>query len=188
MHEQRHGEYKVPGGKLVAVDLTVADDHLAQVSVSGDFFLYPEETLALITHALNGQPANASREELTAAVDAAVPPDAELFGFSAEAVAIAEDWQAMLTGMSTPWGAVVSDAAPLPCSASLLICMFFKYPSGSARYINLTTAPPSDAGAKDSSVFLIFKTHPTSSASFNKNSMSFFPPGDVKALGGSSGI
>lgn len=27
-----------------------------------------------------------------------------------ESVAIAEDWQAMLTGMSTPWGAVVSDA------------------------------------------------------------------------------
>ncbi len=84
-----HGEYKTPGGKMVVADLSVVQGQLQQVVVSGDFFLYPEETLALITHALNGQPANASREELTAAVDAAVPPDAELFGFSAEAVAIA---------------------------------------------------------------------------------------------------
>lgn len=84
-----HGEYKTPGGKMVVADLTVEQGTLQQIVVSGDFFLYPEETLTLITNALTGQPADASREALAAAVDAAVPPDAELFGFSAEAVAIA---------------------------------------------------------------------------------------------------
>lgn len=88
-HERGHGEYKTPGGKMVVADVSVEQDQLRQVVISGDFFLYPEETLTLITTALDGQPADASREALTAAVDAAVPPDAELFGFSAEAVAIA---------------------------------------------------------------------------------------------------
>ena len=41
-----HGEYKVPGGKLVAVDLDVVDGLLSGVSVSGDFFLEPDEALA----------------------------------------------------------------------------------------------------------------------------------------------
>lgn len=84
-----HGEYKTPGGKMVVADVTVIDDQLRNVIISGDFFLYPEETLAMITNVIEGQPAAASREEITAAVEAAVPPDAELFGFSPEAVAIA---------------------------------------------------------------------------------------------------
>lgn len=84
-----HGEYKTPGGKMVVADVTVVDDHLRNVVISGDFFLYPEEVLAMMTNAIEGQPAAASRETLTTAVAAAVPPDAELFGFSPEAVAIA---------------------------------------------------------------------------------------------------
>ena len=32
------GEYKVPGGKLVAVDVEAEDGRLTQVFVSGDFF------------------------------------------------------------------------------------------------------------------------------------------------------
>lgn len=34
-----HGEYKVPGGKLVVADLEVQDDCLSHVSISGEFFL-----------------------------------------------------------------------------------------------------------------------------------------------------
>ena len=33
------GEYKVPGGKLVAVDVEVSDGRIAMAAVSGDFFL-----------------------------------------------------------------------------------------------------------------------------------------------------
>ncbi len=34
-----HGEYKVPGGKLVVADVEVRDGRLADVRISGDFFL-----------------------------------------------------------------------------------------------------------------------------------------------------
>ena len=34
-----HGEYKMPGGKLVVADLEVRDDKLTRVRISGDFFL-----------------------------------------------------------------------------------------------------------------------------------------------------
>ena len=41
----RHGEYKVPGGKLVVVDLQEHDGRLAHVQVAGDFFLEPDSAL-----------------------------------------------------------------------------------------------------------------------------------------------
>ena len=55
-----HGEYKVPGGKLVAVDLDVVDGLLRDVSVSGDFFLDPDEALEVLSAALDGLPFDAS--------------------------------------------------------------------------------------------------------------------------------
>ena len=51
-----HGEFKVPGGKLVVVDLTVRNGMLADVRVSGDFFLEPDEALPAIDAALTGSP------------------------------------------------------------------------------------------------------------------------------------
>ncbi|MFP5368965.1 MAG: lipoate--protein ligase family protein, partial [Actinomycetes bacterium] len=65
---RRHGEYKVPGGKLVVVDLDVMDGRLANVSVSGDFFLEPDEALLGINGALTGLPETTTAAELSAAV------------------------------------------------------------------------------------------------------------------------
>lgn len=86
---RRHGEYKVPGGKLVVADVEVADGVLAHVSISGDFFLEPDEALLDINRSLTGLPADTGAGDLAAAVSGALPDDAELFGFSAEAVAVA---------------------------------------------------------------------------------------------------
>ncbi|MCQ6270865.1 lipoate--protein ligase family protein [Pseudarthrobacter sp. R1] len=86
---RRHGEYKVPGGKLVVVDLNVVDGRLADVSVSGDFFLEPDEALLDINRGLTGLPDTTTAAELAAAVTASLPEGAALFGFSADAVAIA---------------------------------------------------------------------------------------------------
>ena len=83
------GEYKVPGGKLVAVDVEVADGRLRAASVSGDFFLEPDEALADIDAALVGMSVDAGVEQLTHAIEGSLRPDAQLFGFSAESVAIA---------------------------------------------------------------------------------------------------
>ncbi len=84
-----HGEYKVPGGKLVVVDLDVVGGALEHVSVSGDFFLEPDEALLEINRALTGLPETSTAAELSAAVSASLPPGAVLFGFSADAVAVA---------------------------------------------------------------------------------------------------
>jgi lipoate-protein ligase A len=84
-----HGEYKTPGGKLVAVDLEVADDRLTEVVVSGDFFLYPEESLTDITAALEGLPADLTVSEYAEQVMLALPRGTELLGSSPEAIATA---------------------------------------------------------------------------------------------------
>ena len=84
-----HGEYKVPGGKLVVVDLEVDQDRLIDVKVSGDFFLDPDDALTRITGALEGAPASSSAKELSALVAAALHGGDTLMGVNPEAVGIA---------------------------------------------------------------------------------------------------
>ena len=84
-----HGEYKTPGGKLIAVDFAVADGKLRDVVVSGDFFLYPEEALADITGALEGLSVELSEGEIANTVRMAMPRGAELLGSSPEAIGAA---------------------------------------------------------------------------------------------------
>jgi len=83
-----HGEYKVPGGKLVVADVEVEHGRLTRVQISGDFFLEPPEALEAIDRGLAGLPADASETELADAVRRALPAHAEMFGFSPEAVAV----------------------------------------------------------------------------------------------------
>lgn len=83
------GEYKVVGGKLVAVELEVAAGRLANVSVSGDFFLEPDEALDDVNAALTGMPADAGVDQLAAAVTGAVDDGVAFIGFSPEAIGIA---------------------------------------------------------------------------------------------------
>ncbi|MDM7989269.1 biotin/lipoate A/B protein ligase family protein [Arthrobacter sp. zg-Y877] len=98
---RRHGEYKVPGGKLVVVDLDVRDGRLAGVSLGGDFFLEPDEALGDINAALEGLPAETSFGDIAEAVRLRLPSDAVLFGFSPEAVATAVR---RALGKATGWG------------------------------------------------------------------------------------
>lgn len=91
-----HGEYKVPGGKLVVVDLETGDGRLAGVQVSGDFFLEPDSALDAINAALCGLPISAATAaravataEIAALVRAALPEGATLYGITPEGVAIA---------------------------------------------------------------------------------------------------
>lgn len=84
-----HGEYKVPGGKLVVVDCTVRDGAIAAVEVTGDFFLYPDTALDAITATITGLPASTSEAEIATRIRAATGPDVTFLGFSPEAVATA---------------------------------------------------------------------------------------------------
>jgi len=84
-----HGEYKVPGGKLVVVDLDVIDRRIANFRLAGDFFLEPDSALALIDEAVNGLSENSDASTISFAVQSALPEDAILLGFSPDAVAVA---------------------------------------------------------------------------------------------------
>lgn len=84
-----HGEYKMPGGKLVVIDLAVRDGRLADVQLSGDFFLEPDEALHAIDAALEGQPTSADEAALAATVHDALAPGVMMYGLSPEAIAVA---------------------------------------------------------------------------------------------------
>lgn len=84
-----HGEYKVPGGKLVVVDLDVVDGRLADFQLAGDFFLEPDHALTLINDAVNGLPDDSDAASIAAAIRHALPEGALLLGFSPEAIAVA---------------------------------------------------------------------------------------------------
>src|SRR5690349_19432566 len=84
-----HGEYKVPGGKLVVVDLEVADGLISGFRLAGDFFLEPDTALEAIDAAVNGLPAEADAKTIATAVKEALPEGAILLGFSPDAVAVA---------------------------------------------------------------------------------------------------
>jgi lipoate---protein ligase len=84
-----HGEYKPPGGKLVAADVEVADGRMARVQISGDFFVEPDDTLDHVNAALTGIPATADSCVITARITAALGSDAVLAGVTAGAMAAA---------------------------------------------------------------------------------------------------
>jgi lipoate-protein ligase A len=95
------GEYKVPGGKLVAVEFEVRDGALEQVRLSGDFFLEPEDALGRIEAALAGASPDASVAALTDRVAGGLAADDAPIGFDARSVAIAVR---RALGRSSTWG------------------------------------------------------------------------------------
>nr|BFF12734.1 hypothetical protein GCM10025699_40370 [Microbacterium flavescens] len=110
-----HGEYKVPGGKLVVVDLEVAEGRIAGFRLAGDFFLEPDTALDAIDRAVNGLPVESDAATIAATIKRGLPDDAVLLGFSPEAIAVAirrslskatdwrdYDWQIIHDGPVSP--------------------------------------------------------------------------------------
>jgi lipoate-protein ligase A len=93
-----HGEYKVPGGKLVVADLDVVDEVIRRATISGDFFLEPDDALERINGALAGVPVGAPVAQIAARVRGVLGDGVEMIGFSPEAVAVAV--RRALTGAS----------------------------------------------------------------------------------------
>ena len=84
-----HGEYKMPGGKLVVADLAARDGRLVEVAISGDFFLEPDSVLNAINRALTGSMIALDVDARANVIHAALPAGARMFGVSPEAVAVA---------------------------------------------------------------------------------------------------
>lgn len=86
---QGHGEFKMPGGKLVVADLAIAADALAQVAISGDFFLEPDSALDAINAALTGLSRHSDADAMAVAVQAGLPAGTAMYGVSPGAIAVA---------------------------------------------------------------------------------------------------
>ena len=84
-----HGEYKVPGGKLVVVDFEEHDGLITQFQLAGDFFLEPDDALGVINQAVEGMPTTATAADIAAAIREAVDEGVTMLGFSPEAVGVA---------------------------------------------------------------------------------------------------
>ncbi|MFF7140263.1 MULTISPECIES: lipoate--protein ligase family protein [Streptomyces] len=84
-----HGEYKVPGGKLVVVDLDDRDGVLRDVRVAGDFFLEPDEALLAVDRALEGATVDTEAAELARRIEAGLPEGTVMYGITPEGVAVA---------------------------------------------------------------------------------------------------
>lgn len=103
----RHGEYKVPGGKLLVADITIENGRLAAVRLSGDFFLEPDDALEAINQALVGASVATGTEALAERVRQALPEGTVMVGLSAPAVATvirralagASDWREHIFGL-----------------------------------------------------------------------------------------
>jgi len=85
--DNRHGEFKPPGEKLVVADLAVGDGRLTNVMISGDFFVYPDHVIHSINRALVGAPVSATHDDLADRIRAALSHDVEMLGVTPESIA-----------------------------------------------------------------------------------------------------
>ena len=60
-----YAEFKAPKG-VIKVELELSDDEISRISLSGDFFMYPEDALEKLEETLRG--VRADRGSLLAAV------------------------------------------------------------------------------------------------------------------------
>jgi len=51
---KRHMDYKVPGGKLIRIDLETEQGIIKDIRITGDFFIHPEESILTIENSLKG--------------------------------------------------------------------------------------------------------------------------------------
>jgi lipoate---protein ligase len=79
-------DVKVPGGKLLRIELELCDGVAHRVSVRGDFFAHPEEEFEEAEVSLSGLSA---RELPMAARSAFGRPSLRIFGASGEDIALA---------------------------------------------------------------------------------------------------
>ncbi|MEW6035515.1 MAG: biotin--protein ligase [Candidatus Micrarchaeota archaeon] len=65
-------EEKVPGGKLVCIEVRAEGGKVAQIRITGDFFLHPEEAIDALEKALVSAPLSIPEAEAAERLSAAL--------------------------------------------------------------------------------------------------------------------
>ena len=82
---ERKAVLKVPNGKLLKITADIDETVLVSVQITGDFFVYPEESINQLEQLLRYQPLE--RDLLLYMIDAFFKQNSvELFGVTAEAI------------------------------------------------------------------------------------------------------
>lgn len=79
-------EEKIPNGKLVSVEIQPESGIAKKVTITGDFFLHPEEQLGEVERSLEGLPLASDEAMLVARISAALGRS-QLIGASAADIA-----------------------------------------------------------------------------------------------------
>ncbi|MFP4151146.1 MAG: hypothetical protein ACLFSS_04025 [Candidatus Aenigmatarchaeota archaeon] len=58
-----HVDYKVPGGKMLRIDVEITEDRIEKIKIRGDFFIHPEDSLRDLEESLYGVGVNDIVEE-----------------------------------------------------------------------------------------------------------------------------
>ncbi len=72
-------KHKVPDGKLLRIKLEVQENEIKDISITGDFFMYPEEGIEYIEKALKGININEVEEKTREVI---AERNIEITGFS----------------------------------------------------------------------------------------------------------
>lgn len=85
---QRHAEYKIPGGKLLVIDFELIGNKLSQVQLSGDFFMEPPEALDVINNTLDGKTTDFDEQALIYELKTNLGAGVSLYGITLEGVIV----------------------------------------------------------------------------------------------------
>lgn len=61
--------HKVPGGKLLRISMDIEDGIIKSIKITGDFFLYPEESIEVLEKSLQGATLESVEEILNSKVE-----------------------------------------------------------------------------------------------------------------------
>ena len=82
-------EKKIPGEKLICVDI-VYTDRIEKLKITGDFFIHPESCIIDIEKSLQGIPLSMNDMELAGIIESAAKArNAKLIGISAKGIVAA---------------------------------------------------------------------------------------------------
>jgi lipoate-protein ligase A len=76
-------EEKIPGGKLIAIEVWASGNVVARAKITGDFFLHPEEKISEAELSLAGIPLSSGEGEVAARIRSALG-GSQLIGASPE--------------------------------------------------------------------------------------------------------